>query len=189
MTYAELICPAKRPTEEKRAGSTYEAALRDTIGRSRLNLEGDWPWVPSWKVRLTKRPGPPPPRPQMIEYLISRTMGNQRRHTASLLAVQSLCPFGRCTSVCPAHAVRAYSRSPGSDFVHLSPLRRSFSLPVRAGYNNLAGHHLFVSEARVRTINIIERSNPRAARGPGGIFIGSRPRFADNHALFRGGSV
>lgn len=29
----------------------------------------------------------------MIEYLISRTMGNQRRHTASLLAVRpSVCP-------------------------------------------------------------------------------------------------
>lgn len=67
---------------------------------------------------------PPPPRPQMIEYLISRTMGNQRRHTASLLAVQSLSAVRctvclSCTTVRAAppvrRSVRGYSRSPGSE--------------------------------------------------------------------------
>lgn len=42
----------------------------------------------------------------MIEYLISRTMGNQRRHTASLLAVQSLSAV-RCTVCLSCTTVRA----------------------------------------------------------------------------------
>lgn len=105
----------------KRAWSTYV----DTIGRSRLNLEGDWPWAPSWKVQSQRNGlGPPPARAQMIEYLISRTMGNQRRHTASLLAVQSL---SRSVHVC-------LSRPRGSCLFKVAWI--SF-FRVAHGYNNL----------------------------------------------------
>lgn len=86
--------------------------------------------------------GPPPARAQMIEYLISRTMGNQRRHTASLLAVQSL-------SV----------RSAGA---RLFVLATRF-VPIQGRLDLFPSHCAWIQQPRLfdatlRTINIIGRS-------------------------------
>lgn len=53
-----------------------------------MSLVGDWIFA-RLALGLSRNGRTPSARREMIEYLISRTMGNQRRHTASLLAVQS----------------------------------------------------------------------------------------------------
>lgn len=62
----------------------------DGIGRSTVNLRLDWSTRDCGRIPFLWNGQAPTARREMIEYLISRTMGNQRRHTASLLAVQSL---------------------------------------------------------------------------------------------------
>lgn len=91
MTYAELICPTKGP------GGGQDGALA-VVGRGpdeprrRLDTRAS-------ALALSRNAPASSARREMIEYLISRTMGNQRRHTASLLAVHS--PPAVRLSVCP----------------------------------------------------------------------------------------
>lgn len=97
LTYAELICPTKGPGEAKR-GRHWSYP-----DESRRRLDE--------RARSVSRNGRiPSARREMIEYLISRTMGNQRRHTASLLAVQSVRPSVRLSVL---HATRGHPRPPG----------------------------------------------------------------------------
>lgn len=105
--------------------------MRPVIGRTPMNLTRDW----TVRARSVSRNGRiPSARREMIEYLISRTMGNQRRHTASLLAVQSVRPSVR-PSVCPTcnpWASKAAGASPVSDrsireYTRLLRLRRGLA--------------------------------------------------------------
>jgi len=87
--------------------------LPDKRVRRGSKMEQDRHWLdpnePRWRLdtrafalSLSRNGRTPPARREMIEYLISRTMGNQRRHTASLLAVQSppAVRLSVCLSVC-----------------------------------------------------------------------------------------
>lgn len=100
LTCAELICPTKGPGMAK-------------CGRH-------WPYSDESRRRLdepARSVSPngriPSARREMIEYLISRTMGNQRRHTASLLAVQSVRSVRPSVCLSVLHATRGHPRPPG----------------------------------------------------------------------------
>lgn len=101
LTYAELICPTKGPGEAK-------------CGRHWLYPDESHPRLDERARSVSRNGRIPSARREMIEYLISRTMGNQRRHTASLLAVQSVRP-SVCLSYMQPVGIQGRRASPVSD--------------------------------------------------------------------------
>lgn len=119
---------------------------------------------------LSRNGRTPSARREMIEYLISRTMGNQRRHTASLLAVQS--PPAVRLSVCLSYMQPVGIQGRRAPPVSGRPPIREY--PRRRSERSLESYKLKARDETQRAIFLADGKMESTWKSPRGETTGRR---------------